>query len=137
MKANLTLYFVRTDDYDYLFTENELRDFIESELNDEKYGLVTVENVKNALGIEKSDEDDDFFRDLSGLTADSLCDILEDTDTVGVQEFDLSNYAYEMTIKDGKDDYHLQRIVLEDLGHFSTREAAENYMQTHKGLMNL
>lgn len=134
----MKLYLVRTFDTSYLFTENEMRDFIEEELR-KPDGLITTKDVMDALELEDINPNDEALKDLSGLSAKDLMGIIQKGRMTTVEYYEFSNYGYELTHKNNANepfDYHLQRVVYEDLGHFKSKEEVQKFMETHKGLMN-
>lgn len=140
----MKLYLVKTFDQNYMFTENEFRDFIEEELR-KPDGNITTQDVIDVLDLDDVDPDDEGLKDLSCLSGQDLVEIANNTDFIGAECYEFSNYAYELKFKTDSANpgsvepyfsYHLQRVVYEDLGRFQTREEAEKYLETYKGLMN-
>lgn len=134
----MKLFLVKTFDQNFMFTENELRDWMEEELR-KPDGDITTQDVIDVLDLDDVDPNDDGLKDLSCLSWQDLVEIVNNTGIVRVEYYEFSNYAYELEMKTESTnpfDYHLHRVVYEDLGHFQTREEVEKYLETHKGLMN-
>ncbi len=138
----MKLYIIEDDGYEVL-TENELRDRCEYEATDEDFDfkpapidLSDKEAVKDwykDFGNAREEHMKNNKIDFSGLTGPEL---VEEYQALSkrpfAEEVEIPDYSYIKTSKG----YCVQRVVVEEVEVFKTREEAERYLETINGLTN-